>query len=114
MKTIEELSNNVRKKATKREVYLGICEDFKDEPLVNRRQLSDILDGITNGEMRRKGYDLGASHTQRNPTYWKTHKVGEEAFAHFTSALATNNVSAEQLVNIFPKSYEIYKEIMQL
>ena len=64
--------------------------------------------------MRRKGYDLGASHTQRNPTYWKTHKVGEEAFAHFTSALATNNVSAEQLVNIFQKSYEIYKEIMQL
>ena len=82
--------------------------------LVNKRQLSDILDGISNGEMRRMGYSLGSSHTQQNPHYWEKHSVGSEAFAHFTSALSTNSVAMEKLINIFEKSYEIYKEIMSL
>lgn len=108
------VENRTGKKASKREVYEEIKNDFKGEPLVNIRQLSDILDGITNGEMYRMGFGLGASHTYKNPNYWKTNSVGAEAFAHFTSALGGNPVMAEQLINIFEKSYEIYKEIMKL
>ena len=103
----------IQRKASKKEVYNEIYQDFKDEPLANKRQLSDILDGLTNGEMRRKGIDLGATHTGRDPDYWKKHTVGSEAFAHFTSVLSTNSKNSEMLLGIFPKSYAIYEEIMQ-
>ncbi len=108
------VEKRTKKKASKKETYKEIFKDFKDEPLVNRRQLSDILDGITDGEMLRMGYSLGASHTERNIDYWKKHKVGEEAFAHFTSAISINREVEEMLAGIFSKSYEIFKEIMRL
>ena len=104
----------IGRKVSKKEVYNEICQDFQGEPLVNRRQLSDILDGITDGEMYRMGYGLGASHTKRTPNYWKKHSVGTEAFAHFTSVLSTNLKNNEMLVGIFPKSYAIYEEILKL
>ena len=103
----------IGRKVSKKEVYNEIYQDFKDEPLVNKRQLSDILDGLTNGEMRREGIDLGATHTSRTPDYWKKHTVGSEAFAHFTSVLSTNSKNSEMLLGIFPKSYAIYEEIVK-
>lgn len=102
------------RKVSKKEVYNEIYQDFKDEPLVNRRQLSDILDGITNGEMRRKGFDLGATHTRRTPNYWKKHTVGSEAFAHFTSVISTNKKMEEKYRAYFPKSFQIFEEILRL
>lgn len=103
-----------KKKASKREVYEEIKNDFKGEPLVNIRQLSDILDGITNGEMYRMGFGLGASHTYKNPNYWKTHSVGSESFAHFMSILSTNKQMVERYRAYFPKSFEIFEEILKL
>lgn len=96
------------------DVYRNIFDDFKDNVLSDRRQLSDILDGITNGKMEQLNFGLGGSHTRRDKDYWKKHSVGVEAFAHFTSALITNPKSAEMLINIFSKSYQIYKEILSL
>jgi hypothetical protein len=61
--------------------------------------------------LQKKGYDLGTTHTRRTPNYWKKHPVGVEAFAHFTSALSINPKAAEKLINIFEKSFIIYKEI---
>ncbi len=96
------------------ETYKAIHEDFKGIKLVDKGQLSDILDGITNGKMRECGFDLGAGHTQRNKNYWKNHPVGGEAFAHFTSIIAVNSNMLERYMAYFPKSFEIFKEIMQL
>jgi len=99
---------------TNEEVYRAIYEDFKGVPLSDMRQLSDILDGITNGEMRKCGYSLGASHTAKDEKYWQKHSVGTEAFAHFASICATNRKKVEHFMTYFPKSYEIFKEIMVL
>lgn len=108
------VENRTGKKASKREVYEEIFRDFEEEPLVNKRQLSDILDGITNGEMLRMGFDLGASHTRKKPNYWKTNSVGAEAFAHFTGILSTNKQMIESYRAYFPKSFEIFEEILNL
>lgn len=96
------------------EVYKEIFISFKKERLVNKRQLSDILDGITNGKMRESGYCLGASHTKFKKDYWTKKPVGREAFAHFTSILGSNSQMKEMYAKIFPKSFEIYKEILEL
>lgn len=108
------VEGRIGKKASKREVYNEIYQDFKGEPIANVRQLSDILDGITNGEIRRLGYSLGASHTRRNPDYWKTHSVGSEAFAHFTSVISCNKKMEEKYRAYFPKAFQIYEEILKL
>lgn len=96
------------------DVYKAIYDDYAYEKIADTRQLSDILDGITNGEMERLGYSLGASHTIKTKDYWDFHPVGREAFAHFTCILTTNPKQLEILINIFPNSFAIYKEIMKL
>ncbi len=63
--------------------------------------------------MRECGFDLGATHTRRDKDYWKTHSVVGEAFAHFTSILGSNPRMKELYKEIFPKSFEIYMEIIQ-
>ena len=108
------IETRTKKKASSKDVYEEICRDFENEPLVNKRQLSDILDGITNGEMQRMGYDLGATHTRRTPDYWKKHTVGSEAFAHFTSVISTNKKMEEKYRAYFPKSFQIFEEILRL
>lgn len=115
-----ETYRNVRAKKTGRvlisneEVYKEIYEDFQGERLADKRQLSDILDGLTNGEMRREGIDLGATHTRRTPDYWKKHTVGSEAFAHFTSVISTNKNMEEKFRAYFPKAFQIFEEILKL
>lgn len=108
------VEDRTKKKASKRDIYKEIYDDFEDTVLVDKSGLSDILDGITNGEMLRMGFDLGASHTRKNPKYWDTHSVGVEAFAHFTSILSTNTQRIESYKAYFPKSFEIYEEILNL
>ena len=115
---IEKYRHIVSKKTGKtvianEEVYREIWLDFKDEKIANKRQLSDILDDLTNGKMRKSGYNLGGSHTKQDEKYWDYHPVGREAFAHFTSILATNLKMKEMYIEMFPKSFEIYKEIIR-
>jgi hypothetical protein len=115
---IEKYRHIVSKKTGKtvianEEVYREIWADFNNEKVCNTRQLSDILDGITKGKMRKSGYSLGGSHTKQDENYWDYHPVGREAFAHFTSILTTNPKMKELYMEMFPKSFEIYKEILK-
>ena len=70
--------------------------------------ISDMFDGITNGKVW--GY---TQHSYSTKNYWKTHGVGSEAFAEMFDATINNSKSLKRIKDYFPKSYEIFEEIIQ-
>lgn len=67
--------------------------------------ISDLFSGITKNEV-----NFGSSHESK---YWEDEStLPAEAFAHFTGALITNNEGVELIRRYFPKSLEIYNEII--
>ena len=113
---LETYRNSVAKKkenpvVSNEEVYLALCEEFKGSSYAQLEQLSDILDGLTKGELKKLNKGFGWGHPDG---YWDNHSLALEAFANFTSAFATNPKMAEMLMNIFPNSYDIYREILEL
>ncbi len=96
---------------TNEEVYLALCEEFKGSSYAQLEQLSDILDGLTKGELKKLNKGFGWGHPDG---YWDNHPLALEAFANFTSAFATDPKMAEMLMHIFPNSYDIYREILEL
>ncbi len=94
-------------KYSKAVVYNTLTKEIKDLPVIASGDISDMWDGITNG--RAVGF---MGHTFNNKQYWKTHSVGSEAFAEMFDATINNPASLEQIQRYFPKSYEIFKEML--
>ena len=69
--------------------------------------ISDIYDGATNGAA-----NFGAGHSKR---YWREspYHRGNEFFAEAFSARATNKQQYETMKEYFPKSIEIFEEILK-
>ena len=91
-----------------RRVYEKLSDDLMSKPLIVARDVSDIWDGITKGKAQ--GY---ISHTAADPNYWDSISVGTEAFAEMFDAAVNNPESLVEIKRYFPKSYELFEEIME-
>ena len=100
---IDTIKNNVN--LSDSEVFELIKQKYQGKSKGSIKELSDLFSGLSKG-----GFNLGFGH-RRN--YWDIIPVSKEAFAEFTSSLATNPESLELLKEVFPKSYEIYLEILE-
>lgn len=87
------------------EVFKIIKDKYKNRSANSIKELSDLFSGLSKG-----GFSLGFGHRKE---YWENIPVSKEAFAEFTSSLATNPESLKLLKEVFPKSYEIYLEMLE-
>ena len=90
--------------------YSGACYEIQNK--INnrfskrqRRDLSDILNGATNGKI-----DCGFGHFQRG--YWTQETLATEAFAEMTAATIANPESLAVIKRYLPQSYDVYQEII--
>lgn len=90
------------------QVYQKITKDLRDMSVLEQMDISDMFDGITNGKI----YGYG-QHSVSTKNYWRTNSVGSEAFAEMTDATINNSASLKRVKEYFPKSYEIYEEIIK-
>jgi hypothetical protein len=79
-----------------------LCEKYT---LMERADLSDIFEGATDGDV-----SLGVGHSKE---YWKVHDNGVEIFAEMFSASICNKGSLNTMKEYFPKTYEVFKEIVR-
>lgn len=77
-------------------------------PTVECSDISDMWDGISNGSCL-----AHYGHTNKDKQYWSKISVGEEAFAEMFSATVMNPESVEHIKHYFPKTYEIFEEILK-
>ena len=87
------------------EIFKIIKDKYKNKSANSIKELSDLFSGLSKGS-----FNLGFGHRR---DYWENIPVSKEAFAEFTSSLATNPESLKLLKDVFPKSYEIYLEILE-
>jgi hypothetical protein len=84
--------------------YDEIELELNRKSVLSTVDVSDMWCGITNEVVR--------PHYGHKKAYWKTITVGKEAFAEMFSATIMNPESLEQIKYYFPKSYEIFEEII--
>lgn len=89
------------------QVYQKISKDLQSMSILEQQDISDMFDGITNGKIW--GY---TQHSYSTKNYWKKHRVGSEAFAEMFDATINNPESLKRIKEYFPKSYEIFEEII--
>ena len=87
-----------------KEVFDLIKEKYKGKDIGDIKELSDLFSGITKNK-----FNLGFGHRKE---YWEVTPVSIEAFAEFTSSTVVNPGSLKLIKEVFPKSYEIYLEIL--
>lgn len=95
-------------KISARMVYDKVSDELTDKPIITTRDVTDIWEGITKGKTQ--GY---VSHIAANPKYWDSISVGTEAFAEMFDAAINNSGSLAEIKRYFPKSYELFEEIME-
>lgn len=91
----------------KQKVYDKISMDLYNMKIVEQLDISDMFDGVTNGKVH--GF---STHSKNDINYWKKNEPGIEAFAEMFDATINNPESLKRIQEYFPKSYEIFKEIM--
>lgn len=93
----------------KRWVLRSMADELKRELTgIQRSDISDIFEGSRMTD-NVDGYFLGFGH---GVNYWKSHDVCVEAFAEMFSATCCNTESLEQIKRFFPKSYDLFLEIL--
>ena len=90
--------------------YSAACDEIQNEinhrfSKTQRRELSDILNGATNGRI-----DCGFGHFERG--YWTQETLATEAFAGMTAATIANPEGLTIVKQYLPQSYGVYKEII--
>jgi hypothetical protein len=65
---------------------------------------NDPWEGCTRGR--------ATDHFGHGVGYWRDYSVGTEAFAEMGKATITHPASLAQIQRYFPKSYEIFKEML--
>lgn len=93
--------------------YKALENEIRAYSSYARADLSDILEGATNGKVQ-CGYGHGA-------TYWKDRTIGgisdglaTEAFAEMTDSTMSNPESLELIKKYLPKSYKIYEKMLEV
>ncbi len=85
--------------------HLALKEELKGLPIYACGDVSDIFCGVTKAKVwARTGHEV---------KYWDKHRAGEEAFAEMLSATVTNPLSLETIKLYFPKSYDIFLEMLK-
>ena len=93
--------------------YKALENEIRSYNSYARANLSDILEGATNGKVQ-CGYGHGAK-------YWKDRTIGgisdglaTEAFAEMTDSTMSNKESLELIKKYLPKSYKIYEKMLEV
>lgn len=99
-------------KYSKSYAYSAIEKEINALPGIARADLSDILEGATDGKIQ-CGFGHGKS-------YWKKRTIGgvpdglaTEAFAEMTDSTFANPESLETIKKYLPKSYSVYEEMIK-
>lgn len=94
-------------KYSKSMAYNSIEKEIRAMDKMIMADLSDIVEGATNGKIK-AGFGHGAS-------YWKKaeHKLSTEAFAEMFDSSIANTEQLEAIKEYFPKSYEIFQQILE-
>lgn len=102
----------VRSKTTSNKRAWGIIRrELRKYDSKDTYEVSDIWDGISNG----KAYAYCAhSISAYYPDYWADTPVGTEAFADMYEACILNKNGVKLIKKYFPKSFEIFKEELNL
>ena len=88
-------------------ITVSLAKKLKNELTpIQRADISDMFEG--SGQVG-VDYFLGIGH---GLSYWKSHEVCVEAFAEMFSATISNPQSLEQIKRFFPKSYDMFLEIL--
>lgn len=89
------------------DVAKAFCADIRRElTLMQRSDISDMFEPIM---PKSCSYPFGVGHEAE---YWIGRDNGKEGFAEMFSAAVSNPESLEQIKKFFPKSYEIFKEML--
>lgn len=89
------------------DVAKAFCADIKQElTLMQRSDISDMFEPIM---PKSCAFPFGVGH---GTGYWGNRDNGKEGFAEMFSAAVNNPESLEQIKRFFPKSYEIFKELL--
>jgi hypothetical protein len=107
---IENYRLEMEKNEGRKISYEEACDKISDElrekiPFMERANLSDIFEGATDGDV-----NLGMGHGKE---YWKDHDNGIEIFAEMFSTSICNKGSLNTIKEYFPKTYEVFKEIVR-
>lgn len=88
--------------------YESVQTEIRGIPLIDRGNLSDIVEGATKGRV--KG---GVGH---GDSYWKgaggTENLATEAFAEMLDATIANPGSLEQIKKYLPDSYKVFQDML--
>lgn len=99
-------------KITKAMAYSAVENQVRALDLLRRADLSDILEGATRGKIR-CGFGHGSSYWAQRTFNGVDYGLGTEAFAEMTSATLACPESLEALKTYLPKSYALYKEMLE-
>lgn len=103
-KAKEQSVRNIRKY----DVWQIIKKEILAKPVSSCTDISDMWDGISNGSCL-----AYYGHTNNDKQYWSKVSIGEEAFAEMFSATVMNPESVQMIKRYFPKSYELFEEILE-
>ena len=108
--TYREDINNV--KYSKSMGYALLQSEVRQLPDMNRGDLSDILEGATNGKLQ-CGYGHGKSYWSQRTYFGVRDGLATEAFAEMSDSTFSNPESLETIKKYLPKSYSIYEEMIE-
>ena len=90
------------------DAWRKLRDEIRALPIEECTDLSDMFDGVSNGS-----YLAHYGHTNQQKNYWKKVSLGTEGFAEMFSATVMNPESVNRIKHYFPKSYELFLEILE-
>lgn len=104
----EKLKGNSKKYGNVDDVRLNIAKEVQKDIVARYGSLSDVVDGANRGALNL----IGFGHSKK---YWgsSSYTRGDEFFAEAFSAKATNPKGYEVFNKYFPKTMEIFEEILK-
>lgn len=93
-------------KITKAEVYEEITKEISQLDIDAQADISDMWSAVTADKVKT------VLHHSNPKKYWRTHTVGEEAFAEMGKATVNHPASLKAIKKYFPKSYKIWLEMI--
>ena len=91
--------------------YTLLQNEIRQLPDVYRGDISDILEGATNGKIS-CGYGHGKSYWSKRTYFGVRDGLATEAFAEMSDSTFSNPESLETIKKYLPKSYAIYEEMI--
>lgn len=101
-----DILNKIKKerKILKNEACLVMKEELRKMTVLESGDISDIFAGCTNNKV--------IGFMGHRAEYWKRINVGVEAFAEMFDATVNNPSSLKRIKEYFPKSYDIFLEML--